>query len=96
MDQPVVLDDPINSEADDFAFMLYRAALKDILHQTVISTMMISSDSPPRSFAGLSAIRSGNNYCYEFIEENALKMIVSMSDSGGRELQTEQSRRRNS
>jgi len=72
--KPVALDEPINSEADDFAFYAVQGGL-----QGYFSSNRQSFNDDIYRFAS-TIIRwstcdtlKKNNYCYEFIEENALK-----------------------
>jgi hypothetical protein len=72
--RPVNLDDPINSEADDFAFYSALSGLEGYFS----SNRRKFNDDIYR-FATTIIRRSScdtlrkNTYCYEFIEENALK-----------------------
>jgi len=72
--KPVVLDDPINSESDDFAFYAVQGGLEGYF-----ATNRRKHNDDIYRFA-TTIIRWSvcdtlrkNNYCYEFIEENALK-----------------------
>jgi hypothetical protein len=72
--KPVVLDDPINSEADDFSFYAVQGGLEGYF----ASNRRKSNDDIYRfattiiRWSVCDSLRK-NNYCYEFIEENALK-----------------------
>ncbi|MFZ2285453.1 MAG: PKD domain-containing protein [Bacteroidales bacterium] len=72
--KPVALDEPINSEADDFAFYAVRGGL-----QGYFSSNRQNFNDDIYRFASTIIRRSAcdtlqkNSYCYEFIEENALK-----------------------
>jgi hypothetical protein len=72
--KPVVLDDPINSAADDFAFYAVQGGLKGFF----ASNRRKHNDDIFRfantiiRWSSCDTLRK-NIYCYEFIEENALK-----------------------
>lgn len=72
--KPVVLDEPVNSEADDFAFYAVQGGL-----QGYFSSNRHNYSDDIYRFAS-TIIRwsvcdtlQKNSYCYEFIEENALR-----------------------
>lgn len=72
--KPVVLDEPINSSADDFAFYAAQGGLQGYFasNRRNFSDDIYSFASTIIRWSACDTLRR-NNYCYEFIEENALK-----------------------
>ncbi len=72
--KPVVLDEPINSEADDFAFYAVQGGLQGYFasNRHNYSDDIYRFASTIIRWSVCDTLRK-NNYCYEFIEENALK-----------------------
>lgn len=72
--KPVVLDDPINSEADDFAFYAVQGGLEGYFasNRRKYNDDIFRFATTIIRWSVCDTLRE-NNYCYEFIEENALK-----------------------
>jgi len=72
--KPVVLDDPINSEADDFAFYAVQGGLEGYFasNRRKYNDDIFRFATTIIRWSVCDTLRK-NNYCYEFIEENALK-----------------------
>ena len=72
--KPVVLDDPINSEADDFAFYAVQGGLEGYFasNRRKYNDDIYRFATTIIRWSVCDTLRK-NNYCYEFIEENALK-----------------------
>jgi hypothetical protein len=69
-----VLDDPINSEADDFAFYAVQGRLEGYFasNRGRYNDDIFRFATTIIRWSVCDTLRE-NNYCYEFIEENALK-----------------------
>jgi hypothetical protein len=71
---PVALDEPVNSEADDFAFYAGQGGLKGFFasNRRNFNDDIYSFASTIIRWSTCDTLQK-NSYCYEFIEENALK-----------------------
>jgi hypothetical protein len=72
--KPVVLDEPVNSDADDFAFYARQGGMQGYFtsNRHKFNDDIYSFASTIIRWSVCDAIQK-NSYCYEFIEENALK-----------------------
>jgi chitodextrinase/ribosomal protein L24E len=71
---PVVLDEPLNSAADDFAFYATQGGLNGYFasNRHSFNDDIFSFASTIIRWSACDTLQT-NSYCYEFIEENALK-----------------------
>lgn len=72
--KPVNLDDPINSEADDFAFYARQGGFEGYFssNRRKFNDDIYRFATTIIRWSACDTLRK-NSYCYEFIEENALK-----------------------
>ena len=77
---PVVLDEPINSTADDFAFYAAQGGLEGYFtsNRRNFSDDIYSFASTIIRWSACDTLRR-NSYCYDFIEENALKQDTAQT-----------------
>lgn len=73
--RPVALDSPVNSEADDFAYYSVQGSQEGYFasNRRKYSDDIYRFANTIIRWSVCDTLRK-NNYCYEFIEENALKM----------------------
>lgn len=71
---PRVLDEPVNSEADDFAFYAAQGGLQGYFtsNRRGFNDDIYSFSSTIIRWSACDTLQQ-NSYCYEFIEENALR-----------------------
>ena len=72
--KPVALDEPVNSEADDFAFYAAQGGMKGYFasNRRNFNDDIYSFASTIIRWSHCDSLQK-NSYCFEFIEENALK-----------------------
>jgi chitodextrinase len=72
--KPVALDEPVNSEADDFAFYAAQGGMQGYFasNRRNFNDDIYSFASTVIRWSHCDSIQK-NSYCFEFIEENALK-----------------------
>ncbi len=72
--KPVDMDEPVNSEADDFAFYAAQGGMQGYFtsNRRNFNDNIYSFISTIIRWSACDGIQK-NSYCYEFIEENALK-----------------------
>jgi len=71
---PVAMDEPVNSEADDFAFYAAQGGMQGYFasNRRKFNDDIFSFASTIIRWSACDTLQK-NSYCYEFIEENALK-----------------------
>ena len=72
--KPVVMDEPVNSKADDFAFYAVQGRMEGYFasNRRKHGDDIFSFATTIIRWSACDTLRK-NNYCFEFIEENALK-----------------------